>query len=613
MAKGDLLELLSSGPGEEHNFGSGAAENRLTIVRLISILIFSIHNVNRETENQSYAEILQRSVLLKNIFIVIFEFMSCILERCLQLHDPCASFLLPGVLVFLEWLACHPDIAAGNEVEEKQVTARTSFWNHCVSLLNKLLSSGFISSNEDQDEICFFNMSKYEEGETGNRLALWEDFELRGFLPLLPAQLILDYSRNQSFGSDGGIKERNARLERIMAAGKSLINVVRIGQQGIYFDPKLKKFSIGVDPQKSIDFALNSSLEIVAVDGAGQEHPEEENINSRTLLQKPQLYLEVEEEDEEIVFKPPAADKFVDGIAPKVTSHEAFGTVVSAPNVQLGGKTVCVLDTHDGIYLQNQSKALTSLNNGFHQHMQTLQPSTSKWLVEQHTSVANGLNSLSFMENGLSVSTDLQESLGGLRAASPSLPIPQSINVDAPNIYSVQVLETVIPSKLDSIMLSVKPPSASSAILKKSPVSRPVRHSGPPPGFSPVPPKHVDEAFSGLNSKKETQLVDDYSWLDEYQPASSIQGVGFSHSINHLLAQPYQNGSGTNSLNGTQNFPFPGKQVASFQVQMKNQKSWQNYQFPEQLQMPHQKGDQQWIAPPEQRQGRSLWGGQFFV
>lgn len=620
MAKGNLLELLSSGPEEEHNFGSGAAENRLMTVRLIAILIFAVHNVNRETENQSYAEILQRSVLLQNIFTVIFEFMGCILERCLQLHDPCASFLLPGVLVFLEWLACHPDIAVGNEVEEKQATARTFFWNHCISFLNNLLSSGFTSSNEDQDEICFFNMSKYEEGETANRLALWEDFELRGFLPLLPAQLILDYSRKQSFGSDGGNKDKNARVERIIAAGKSLINIVRIGQQGIYFDPKLKKFSIGVDPQMANDFAFSGSFEVLAVNGAGQEHPEEKNMNSKTLQQKPQLYLEGEEEDEEIVFKPSAADKFVDVIAPKVTSHEAFGTGVDACKVDLGSPIASVSAPYDGIYLQNGSRPLTTLADGFHQHLQTLQPTTSKWLVEQQTSITNGLNGLSFMENGLSMNTELQESLGGLRAATPSLPFPQSVNISAHNIYPGQVPETVIPSKFDSIMLSgassdglsMKPSSASSAISRKNPVSRPVRHSGPPPGFSPVPPKNVEEPFSGLNLKNENLVVDDYSWLDGYQLPSSTQGIGFSHSINHS-AQAYQNGSKINSLNGTQNFPFPGKQVPTFQVQMENQKSWQNYHFPENLQLQLQKGNQQSIAPPEQHQGQSLWGGQFFV
>lgn len=72
---------------------------------------------------------------------------------------------------------------------------RTYFWNNCISLLNKLLSSRSIFGNELEEEMSFFNMRKYDESEATNRLALSEDFELRGFIPLLPAQVILDFSK----------------------------------------------------------------------------------------------------------------------------------------------------------------------------------------------------------------------------------------------------------------------------------------------------------------------------------------------------------------------------------------------------------------------------------
>ncbi|MCI36037.1 protein SMG7-like, partial [Trifolium medium] len=105
-------------------------------------------------------------------------------------------------------------------------------------------------------------MSRYEEGETENRLALWEDFELRGFVPLLPAQTILDFSRKHSLGSDGE-KERKARVKRILAAGKALANVVRVDQKMIYFDSKGKKFIIGVEPRISDDYVLVSGIPVV--------------------------------------------------------------------------------------------------------------------------------------------------------------------------------------------------------------------------------------------------------------------------------------------------------------------------------------------------------------
>ncbi|KAA8517982.1 hypothetical protein F0562_015456 [Nyssa sinensis] len=404
MARNDLLDLLSSGPDEEYNLGSDATECRLVIIRMIAILIYTVHNVNRETQNQSYAEILQRSVVLQNAFTAIFEFMGHILERCSQLNDPSTSYLLPGIMVFVEWLACRPDIAVGSDMEEKQASARSVFWSHCISFLNKLLSSGFMFI-EDEDETCFFNMSRYDEGETANRLALSEDFELRGFLPLLPAQLILDFSRKHSFGSDGGNKEKKARVQRIIAAGKALANFVKVGQEGIYFDSKSKKFAIGVEPHISGDILHSSSLEIPMLNAMGQENLVESQKTMGVLQPKAELYMEGEDEDEEIVFKPSVTEKHADGFSSELTSSEVLGSGVNASKVDLGGHSGSVSASNDGFLMQNalnkSSRPPASLANIAAQYLQPIQPSTSKWLVEQEASIANELTNLSLLDNGL--------------------------------------------------------------------------------------------------------------------------------------------------------------------------------------------------------------------
>ncbi|XP_057461911.1 nonsense-mediated mRNA decay factor SMG7-like [Actinidia eriantha] len=627
MARSDLLELLASGSDEEYNFGSDAAECRLVIIRLAAVLICNVHNVNREAENQSYAEILQRSVVLQNAFTGIFDFMGLIVERCFQLNDPSTSYLLPGIMIFVEWLACRQDIAVGSEVEEKQANARSYFWSHCVSFFNKLLSSGFSSINEDDNETCFFNMSSYDESETTNRLALLEDFELRGFLPLLPAQLILDFSRKQSFGNDGGNKEKKARVQRIIAAGKALANVVQVGQQGIYFDPKMKRFIIGVKPQMSDDYSLSSPLGLSTLNATWEKNPAPSQLNLGLLQLKPQLYMEGEEEDEVIVFKPNTSEKHANGVAPKLAASEVLVPSVYGSKVDLGGQSGSVSASSDGFLLQNafstRSSLPSSLANVTTQYLQLIQPNTSKWLVDQEVPIANELTSLSLVKNGFPMKHELQDQLGALQATACSVPFPhQSVNLSSGYKYAVQVPETSVPSKLDSIMSSgavvdslfVKPSLLKPAGLRKNPVSRPVRHSGPPPGFSSIRPKLVDESWSGVTLKNENPPMDDYSWLDGYMlPPGGV----FNNSKNQPV-QSYHPVSKSNSSMGTVSFPFPGKQTPTLQDQVEKQDVWLGNQLSESLKLfqeQHQfrNGNQQSITLPEQYQGQSLCEGRFFL
>ncbi|KAF5941131.1 hypothetical protein HYC85_022298 [Camellia sinensis] len=588
MAKRDFLELLSSGPDEEYSFGSDVAECRLVIIRLIAILIFTVHNVNRETESQSYAEILQRSVMLQNAFTAVFKFMGHILERCIQLNDPSMSYLLPGIMIFVEWLACRQEIAVGSEVEEKLASARSFFWNHCVSFMNKLLSSGF----------------SYDEGETANRLALFEDFELRGFLPLLPAQLILDFSRKHSFESDGGSKGKKIRVQRIIAAGKALANVVQVGQQGIYFDPKLKRFAIGVGPQMSDDDYSLSSLEIPRLNGTEQENASENHLNLGLLQPKAQLYMDGEEEDEVIVFKPTVPEKHADEVASKLTNSEVLGSGVNSFKVDLGKHVGSVSASSDGFILQNNfnmsSRPQPSPASSTTQYLLPIQPNTSKWLVEQEVSIANEPAKLSFLENGFRMKHELQNQLGALQPTALSVPFPhQSVNLSAGRQYPVQVSETAVPSMFDSIMspgtvldsLSMQLSSMVSSGLRNSPVSRPVRHSGPPPGFSSIAPKLVDESSSGVLLKNENQPMDDYSWLDGYKLPSSTQGFAFNNSTTQS-ADTFRPAIKNNGSMGMVSFPFPGKQVSTLQVHAEKQKGWQDYQFSERLKLYHEQQQQ---------------------
>ncbi|KAH6818710.1 Telomerase activating protein Est1 [Perilla frutescens var. frutescens] len=613
--KNDLLELLPSGPDEDLNFGSDVAECRLAVVRMIAILIFTVHNVSKESENQSYADILQRSVLLQNALTGTFEFVGCMLERCKLLNDPSSSYLLPGIMVFIEWLACCPDVAVGSELEDKQMNARTYFWNNCISLLNKLLSNGSIFGNEHEEEMCFFNMSKYDENETANRLALSEDFELRGFLPLLPAQVILDFSRKHSFGVEGGNKEKDARVQRIVAAGKSLANIARIGQDGVYFDTKLNKFVTGSEPQVSDDYLLTN--------------PVESNLNDTSVgisvgsevvcdhLAKQEVCAEDEDEDEVIVFRPSTNEKHVDECSLNLTSSELLASIGGAGKIDVGKENGSFSVGHDSFFLQKEinSSPPATVANATSQYLLPVQSLTSKWPVE-HAPDVNGLATLNLMENGSLQKYELLDQFEVSEPAAVSVPYPRFISNGADHNYSIQLPQAAVPSLFDSIMsseaagsgLPVKPLSAVAAPgLKKNPISRPVRRAGPPPGFGSVPSKVLDESLKSTmkNDNPPFPQMDEYSWLDRYSLSSVNQSVGFNSSFNQVGPTVHSVNMSNGSM-GIASFPFPGKQVPSLQVPSENQKDWQHYPFvahmkpyEEQLQQ-IQKGNQQPVGPPQQ-------------
>lgn len=669
LVSSGLCELLSLGQEEELNFGADAVENGLLIVRLISILIFTVHNVKRESEGQTYSEIVQRAVLLQNAFTAVFELMGHILEKCVRLHDPSSSFLLPGILVFVEWLACCPDVAAGSDVDEKQENARSQFWKHCIPFLNKLLSNEPMSIADGEDETFFNNTCRYEE-ETENRLALWEDFELRGFLPLLPAQTILDFSRKRSFGGEGN-KEKMVRVKRILAAGRALVNVVRVDQETIYFDSKAKKFLVGVESQILDDRMLTTTCAgITNTNGMMYEKQMEEALSLDILQPNSELHVEGEEEDEVIVFKPSVAERRNDVVGLKWAPYEGLepGQNASASDLKFLGSSdsAPLANLRQQITLDVNSQVPASVGNIVPHHLQPIQSHASKWSVEEEALLANGLKGLRFVGNGHVMKSEEQDiGISASAALSASTQQPFSANTAGMSYGHAKASEAVALSKTDAFVSSGPMPDNSSTRmssalpggLRKNPVSRPVRHIGPPPGFSQIRSKQVNEPTSGPDLVSGNPLMDDYSWLDGYQMPSSMKSTGPSSAIGYSSysnPQPISISNGldgfqlssaakisgpnssfnhpsysshlpisvSNGLSGTVSFPFPGKQVPMNSFSVEKQKGWQDYQALEQLNLSNEQqlqqhllinGNQHLNQLPEQYQGQSVWTGRYFV
>ncbi|KAK4764950.1 hypothetical protein SAY86_026040 [Trapa natans] len=579
-----LNELLCSGQEEELKFGADTRESRLFFIRLVAILIFTVNNSKRENEGQTYAEIVQRAVLLQNAFSAAFEIMELLLEKCERLHDPSSSYLFPGILVFVEWLACCPDIASGSNEDEKQAACRSKFFAQFVSFANKLLSSGLISAEDDAEETCFENMCRYEEGETGNRLALLEDYELRGFSPLLPAHTILDFSRKHSFGSDD-MKERSFRVKRILAAGKSLLGVVKIDQKTVHYDSKSKQFVVGVVPHQSsddLDVPLNSVM--AAASAVLLENEQGKSLNSGASSPNSHLQLDVDEEDEVIVFRPTLAEKQADINTSSLLPCNGIG---SHGHMPLQGTFIS--DPFDNVRRQAASHAFLAENPPIHNTItvsQNLQPIqvTSNWLQGEHTSLVNSLKDLRLLENGQMMRAEGQSGVS-IHPSQLLDPIPQPGSVSSTDIFycrtrtpehGLQTSNVAAVSTLgvnaESLSVNLSQPLG----LKKNPVSRPVRHVGPPPGFGPVP-KQVNGPVSALEITPGNPMNDDYSWLDGYQMPSNLKSYGLgnstaipSHTSSHHL-------SGSTGFSGAVGFPFPGKQVPITQFQMEKDKAYQNY------------------------------------
>ncbi|XP_022930346.1 protein SMG7-like [Cucurbita moschata] len=632
LVNSSFSELLSSGPEEELLFGTVAAENSLIVVRIVAILIFTVHNVNKETEGQTYSEIVQRAVLIQNAHIAVFELMGSILDRCSQLCDPLSSFFLPALLVLVEWLACCPEIAASSEVDDKQATARSKFWNRCISFFNKLLSSGCVSL-DDEDETCFFNLSKYEEGETDNRLALWEDLELRGFLPLLPAQTILDFSRKHS-GSDGN-KEKVARVKRILAAGKALANIVKIDQEPIYYNSKVKRFCTGIEPQVPNDFVIPSSSTMMPGPGNAMQGTQVEKTNNLAVgKSSSQLVLEGEEDDEVIVFKPLVAEKRIEMADALRSGYEGLQLARNSSGGDLrsyGGMTTSSEDIHLSSGFESSSQAPMTAANINTLHWQTIQSDASKWPLEQKACLVDSLQSLRLLENGHGMKSDLQNDISMFNPAVHSMPVKQTVSMNNDVFYNdKKPLGVQVQSRNDGPVsfggvidpMTTGVFSSLQSGLRKHPVSRPVRHLGPPPGFNHVTTKHANESLPGSEFRSENQSMDDYSWLDGYQlPSSTKDSANATHLTSHMNAQQI---GGSNVLSAAISFPFPGKQVPNVQSPIGKQKGWPDFQVLENLKQhneqhlqPHQQlvngGSQLFTPLPEQYPGQSIWTGRYFM
>lgn len=616
LVSNTLQELLSSGPEEELSFGTDVVENGLFIVILVSVLLFTVNNVKGGgTEGQSYADIVQNTVLLKNALVTFFELMGQLLKRCIQLADPCSSFLLPGILVCVEWIACHPDVIIRNETDEKQSTAQINFWSYCISLFNKLLSAGLFTY-DDEDTSCFTDMTRYEEGENDYEPALWEDFELRGFLPLQPAQIFLDFSRKHSDTK----KDKVVRVKRILAAGKVIANKITVDNKKVRFDSKLKKFVIGVKAQK--DSGSPKSNEGI------KEISSETTSTMMVKESKVESHVEGEEDDEVIVFRPNMVDNRTEVPVSKGIHQEGFEQVqskevgtsqfaapVSVPHADFHQLNAVYTNSQYLLPANNYAQSIGQPVNSYTQSIgqpvnsytqsigQPYQFQSPMWSGNRQMpiSVAGELHGLTLQENGHLGQPGMHQNIHSSNATGVMMYSGTYQSMVGPTVIdreAITHMNTIAPSGPDPYIVGRNTFSTMSTSSLKASANRPVRHLGPPPGFSSVRPKQVNEHSSALG---QNPLNDDYSWLDGYQWQSSTKAGFQPINLPSNLKSQYVNDSVA-----TSSFPFPGKQAPVVQFEGEKQKNQESSDS-------HHESLQQQYIPRMDQQGQSVWKGNQFV
>jgi protein SMG7 len=678
----DLQILLSSGLEEELNFGSDAAENALSVVRLTAILIFTVHNVKKESDSQLYAEIVQRRVLLQSAFTAAFEFVGRILRRCSELRDVTSSFYLPAILVYIEWLASHPELAVDSEMEENHANARSFFWNQCIAFMNKLVLTNLLAIDGDDDEACFSNMSMYEEGETGNRLALWEDIELRGFLPLIPAHIILDFSSKHAFGNVGSTKEKKARVQRIFAAGKSLLNFVQIDQLRIYFDPSSKKFVMAKKPPVSkVNAPLHESSDVLKTNAIEMEHEAARRFDSvsgmSAVQSKVQLCPDGDDDDEEIVFKPTASEKFPKAPSDLSVNGYTHPVPVSAPgrpstaSMSVAGNynntaSVSVASNYNinqslpmssiGWAVNDEQKVIPSAASRFElmqpvevpasswtsngsQHVGSQNtisafpdvasdlrvsasmvphfnsPDYSKLLSEQEMFLMNGLKNINITGNGY-LEQRLQAGLGGFQSMgySPQIPVESGGNITNLIHNQMKITGETIPSTFDSVVPSIAPSGGVPLKFTETPVAASKKN----PVSRPSKPVGPPPGFNHVTPKRQ----DDSNSVEKLQSPqvddySWLDGYHPPLDHVHNLRALYP-GVSASSTAFTTTFSFPGKQqVSGMNAQGAIEQTWQDFHLfePAKQNMFHNypQRNQQSGRMAEQEPTSSVWSNSYHV
>ncbi|WRX28057.1 DNA/RNA-binding domain [Theobroma cacao] len=279
---------------ESYQLMDSARTGPFRALQAVSIFIFVFHYLinSPEIKGSKDGKSKQHLEKIQLALTATFIFMGRLVDRCLKanLLDSCP--LLPTVLVFVEWLVSILDEVEAYGVDDKTTSSISYFFDTFIDLLKQFNVSVGVLSHE--------------------RAALWEDYELRGFAPLVQIHVSLDFSTNWDHidSYESGIA---CRIQRIINAAMKIADRSNGSYKWIAYDSSGRKFyakDTNVMPERPESGKVGSTSSDVNVKGV-HSHIDEATKECRTQIANENESNHamngkavVMEEEEVILFKP---------------------------------------------------------------------------------------------------------------------------------------------------------------------------------------------------------------------------------------------------------------------------------------------------------------------
>ncbi|KAJ9168822.1 hypothetical protein P3X46_020306 [Hevea brasiliensis] len=261
-------------------------------LQVVSVFIFVIENLIRspEARDSKNKNDMHQFELIREALTATFIFMGRLAERCLKANVLDSCPLLPALLVFSEWLESILDEAEVYGSNEKSTSAISYFFGVYLELLKR------------------FDINKGEVKPPCS-IALWEDYELRGFAPLASSHVSLDFSSHWGH-ADSYECGTECRAQRIINAAIKIAERSNGDRKWICYDksgrkfyvPELNKFANKKETDKVEscgNVEVDDSDQHIHKMTEGSEKIEEKPNNSHVISKSVAV-----EEEEVILFKP---------------------------------------------------------------------------------------------------------------------------------------------------------------------------------------------------------------------------------------------------------------------------------------------------------------------